>query len=68
MNKSVFLIAEAIAGFLVVLALYGLWSGIAGSYVTISESTGMYLSIFLCLLVIIDVYLIVQTLTAAERD
>jgi len=68
MNKIKVLIAEIIAGAAIVLILYGLYIGFIGSFVAIPEATGVYLVLFFLLLAIIDIFLIVYTLNAWERE
>jgi hypothetical protein len=68
MNKIVLLIAELVAGAFIVLTLYGLYTGIIGSFVAIPEATGVYLVLFFILLAIIDIFLIVYTLAAWEHE
>jgi len=62
------LIAEIVAGAVILFILYGLSTGIIGSFVTISEATGVYLVLFFVLLLIMDIFLIVYTLRAWEHD
>ena len=62
------LIAEIVAGAVILLILYGLSAGIIGSYVAIPEATGVYLVLFFILLLIMDIFLIVYTLRAWEHD
>jgi hypothetical protein len=68
MNKIKTLIAEIVAGAVIVLMLYGLYSGFIGSYIEIPEATGVWLVLFLILLAIIDLFLIVYTLRAWEME
>jgi uncharacterized membrane protein len=68
MNKISILIAEIIAGAIIVFTLYSLYIGFIGSYIEIPEATGVYLVLFLILLAIIDIFLIVYTLNAWERE
>ncbi len=49
------------------LVLYGLYNGFIGSLVAIPEATGVWLVIFLVLLVVIDIFLITYTLSAWEH-
>ena len=67
MNKILLLIVELVAGAVLMLVLYGLYDGFIGSLVAIPEATGVWLVIFLILLVIIDVFLIAYTLSAWEH-
>ncbi len=67
MNKLLLLIAELVASAVLMLVLYGLYNGFIGSLVTISEAMGIWLVIFLILLVIIDIFLIAYTLSAWEH-
>ena len=67
MDKIKILIAEIVAGAVIVLVLYGLYTGFIGSFIAIPEATGVWLVLFLILLVIIDIFLFVYTLRAWER-
>jgi hypothetical protein len=62
------LIAEIIAGAVLVLVLYGLYNGFIGSFIAIPEATGVWLVLFLILLVIIDIFLIAYTMAAWEHE
>ena len=62
------LVVEIVAGAALLLVLYGLYDGFIGSFVAIPEATGVYLVLFLVLLVIIDIFLLVYTLTSWERE
>ena len=62
------LIAEIVAGAVILIILYGLYTGVIGSFVTISEATGVYLVLFFILLMVIDIFLIVYTMRAWEQD
>jgi hypothetical protein len=68
MNRILLIGAEVIAGVAIGLALYGLYAGIIGSILPISEATGVYLTLFFILLAVIDVFLIVYTLAAWEHE
>jgi hypothetical protein len=68
MDKLKVLIAEIVAGAVILLILYGLYTGVIGSFIAIPEATGVYLVLFFVLLVIIDIFMIVYTLRAWERD
>lgn len=68
MDKLTVLIAEVVAGLIVVLALFGYSTGLVADYVTIDEATGMWLVIFLVMLLLIDIFMIVYTLRAWERE
>jgi hypothetical protein len=68
MDKIKILVAEIVAGVIILLILYGLYAGAIGSFVTISEATGVYLVLFFIMLLIIDIFLIVYTLRAWEHD
>ncbi|HEY3272880.1 MAG TPA: hypothetical protein VGJ92_03900 [Methanocella sp.] len=67
MNKIHVLIAEIVAGAILVLTLYGLYIGFF-SFLAIPEATGVWLVLFLMLLAIIDIFLIVYTLRAWEIE
>jgi hypothetical protein len=67
-DKVKVLIAEIVAGAVILLTLYGLSTGIIGSYVAITEATGVYLVLFFILLLIMDIFLFVYTLRAWEHD
>jgi uncharacterized membrane protein len=62
------LIAEIVAGAVIVLTLYGLYTGFIGSYIEIPEATGVWLVLFFIMLAIIDIFLIIYTLRAWEMD
>ena len=62
------LVVEIVVGAVLVLVLYGLYDGSIGSFVAIPEATGVYLVLFLVLLTIIDIFLIVYSLVAWERE
>jgi len=68
MNKIKILIAEIVAGAVIVLTLYGLYIGFIGSYIEIPEATGVWLVLFFIMLAIIDIFLIIYTLRAWEMD
>ena len=59
--------AELAAGLAVVVILFGLSYGYFG-FLNLPEATGFWLVLFLILLVIIDIFLIVYTLTSWERE
>jgi hypothetical protein len=61
------LIAELVAGAVIVFVLYGLYVGYFG-FLNIPEATGVWLVLFFILLAIIDIFLIVYTLRAWELD
>lgn len=62
----IIVIAGLIAGAVLVLAAYGLYAGWLG-FLALDEATGVWLMLFLILLVIIDIFLSVHTLRAWER-
>ncbi len=68
MDKLKILIAEIVAGVVILLILMGMAMGIVGSLVVIPEATGVWLVLFLIMLLVIDIFLIVYTLKAWEHD
>jgi hypothetical protein len=68
MNKIKLLVAEIVAGAIIVLTLYGLYAGIIGPFIAIPEATGVWLVLFFILLAFIDIFLFVYTLAAWERE
>ncbi|MGA9140851.1 MAG: hypothetical protein WBZ29_11540 [Methanocella sp.] len=68
MNKLTVLIAEIVAGAVILLVLMGMATGVVGSLVTIPEADGVWLVLFLVMLLVIDIFLIVYTLRAWEQD
>ena len=68
MNKLTVLIAEIVAGAAILLILMGMATGIVGSLVVVPEATGVWLVLFLVMLLVIDIFLIVYTLRAWEQD
>jgi ABC-type uncharacterized transport system permease subunit len=68
MNRILLIVAEVVAGVIIGLVLYGLYAGIIGSIVPISEATGIYLVMFFVLLAVVDLFLIVYTMAGWEHD
>ncbi|OPY29533.1 MAG: hypothetical protein A4E28_00850 [Methanocella sp. PtaU1.Bin125] len=68
MNRIVLILAEVVAGAVIGLVLYGLYAGVIGSLVPLSEATGVYLVLFFILLGIIDLFLFVYTLAGWEHE
>ena len=66
MDKLKILTAELVAGAILVVAAYGLYAGWFG-FLKIDEAAGVWLMLFLILLVITDIFLIVYTLRAWEQ-
>ncbi len=60
------MLAELVAGAILVLSAYGLYAGWFG-FLAIDEATGVWLMLFLILLVFIDLFLIIYTLRAWEQ-
>jgi membrane protein implicated in regulation of membrane protease activity len=67
-DKLKILIAEIVAGAVILLTLLGMATGVVGSLVTIPEADGVWLVLFLVMLLVIDIFLIVYTLRAWEQD
>jgi hypothetical protein len=67
MDKMKVLIAELVAGAILVVVLYGLYAGWFG-FLNIPEATGVWLVLFFFLMAIIDIFLIVYTLRAWEIE
>jgi hypothetical protein len=68
MNKLTVLIAEIVAGAIILLILTGMAMGVVGSLVSIPEATGVWLVLFLVMLLVIDIFLIVYTLRSWEQE
>jgi hypothetical protein len=66
-DKIKILIAELVAGAILVVVLYGLYAEWF-SFLDIPEAYGVWTVLFLILLVIIDIFLIVYTLRSWELD
>jgi hypothetical protein len=62
------LVAELVIGAVLVIMLYGLYEGTVGSLVSVPEAAGVWLVLFLVLLVIIDIFLIAYALAGWERE
>jgi hypothetical protein len=67
-DKLKVLIAEIAAGAAILIVLLGMATGVVGSLVTIPEADGVWLVLFLVMLLVIDIFLIVYTLRAWEQD